>query len=127
MDIFAALADPVRRDLVRALANGPARVVELTRERGISRPAVSRHLRVLLESGAVTVEDHGRERHYALRPDAFTALFDYLADVVTPPIAEAALDALELEVRRTARDHRAHSVPSETSHSETAHHAGETA
>ena len=64
MDAFAALADPVRRDLLRRLARGPARVVDLAAEHPISRPAVSKHLRLLSDAGLVTADDRGRERHY---------------------------------------------------------------
>ena len=66
MDAFAALADPVRRDLLDRLARGPARVVDLAADHEISRPAISRHLRVLGEAGLVTAEERGRERHYRL-------------------------------------------------------------
>ncbi|WP_431787779.1 winged helix-turn-helix transcriptional regulator [Streptomyces sp. G9] len=109
MDPFIALADPVRRDLLRALASGPARVVDLAARHPISRPAVSKHLRLLTEAGLVTVEDRGRERHYALaRPglDPVRALLDELAGR-RPPIPERAFDALDLEVRRTVHERRA--------------------
>lgn len=60
VDAFQALADPVRRDLLTQLVDGPARVVDLTSGQQISRPAVSRHLRVLSEAGLVRAEDRGR-------------------------------------------------------------------
>ena len=66
MDPFAALADPVRRGLLRALAAGPARVVDLAAAHPISRPAISKHLRLLTEAGLASAEDRGRERHYSL-------------------------------------------------------------
>ena len=66
MDVFAALADPVRRSLLEEVAAGPVRVVDLAATRPISRPAVSKHLRLLAEAGLVTATDRGRERHYAL-------------------------------------------------------------
>ena len=66
MDVFAALADPVRRSLLDEMAGGPARVVDLAAGRPISRPAVSKHLKVLADAGLVTATDRGRERHYAL-------------------------------------------------------------
>ena len=111
MDPFAALADPVRRDLVVRLARGAARVVDLTADHPISRPAISRHLKVLAEAGLVEAEVRGRERHYRLRRDGLAVLTDWLAVVEgagapQPRFAESAFDGLELEVRRTGRDRR---------------------
>ena len=108
MDPFAALGDPVRRDLVGRLARGPARVVDLTAEHPISRPAISRHLRVLAEAGIVEAEDRGRERHYRLRRDGLAVLADWLATLEPRPrFDESVLDGLDLEVRRTTRDRSA--------------------
>lgn len=107
MDAFAALADPVRRELLAELASGPARVVDLADARPISRPAVSRHLRVLSEAGLVDVEDRGRERHYALRADGLLPMAQYVAGLRRPsPLTAQALDALDTEVRRTSRERR---------------------
>ncbi|WP_151526848.1 ArsR/SmtB family transcription factor [Serinicoccus kebangsaanensis] len=116
MDVFAALADPVRRDLLEQLAaDGASRVVDLTRDRGISRPAVSRHLRVLGEAGLVSAADRGRERHYSLDASPLAQVDDLLARLratggdatARPPVSATALDALGLEVRRTVRDRTA--------------------
>lgn len=115
MDVFAALADPVRRAVLLRLRSGPRRVVDLTDDLvddpvaagGLSRPAVSRHLRVLGEAGLVAAEDRGRERHYRLTPDGLRpaqALLDALTP--SPPVATHLLDVLDLEVRRTVRERR---------------------
>lgn len=108
MDVFTAIADPVRRGLLEQLArNGATRVVDLTKDRGISRPAVSRHLRVLAAAGLVRATDRGRERHFELvtepleHVDRWTAA---LRSTPPPPVTEHALEALELEVRRTVRE-----------------------
>lgn len=107
MDPFTALADPVRRQLLRALAAGPARVVDLAAPHAISRPAVSKHLRLLTDAGLAVVEDRGRERHYALDPAGIEPVRAYLdALLPAPPFAETALDGLDLEVRRTVRERR---------------------
>lgn len=107
MDPFVALADPVRRGLLVRLSRGPARVVDLTAEQSISRPAVSRHLRVLSEAGLVIAEDRGRERHYRLERDGLAVVTDWLATLEQRPrFDESVLDGLDLEVRRTGRDRR---------------------
>jgi DNA-binding transcriptional ArsR family regulator len=109
MDVFEAIADPVRRDLLVRLGSGPARVVDLAAGRPISRPAVSRHLRVLLDAGLVTGTTRGRERHYRLDPGGLAPVrgwLDVLAAPPGPPVPEGALDGLDLEVRRTTRDRR---------------------
>ena len=115
MDAFAALADPVRRDLVLRLASGPARVVDLAADHPISRPAVSKHLRLLTEAGLATAEDRGRERHYRLDLDGFAPVRALLAEIThRAPFAEADLDGLDLEVRRTVRDRAATHPQEET-------------
>lgn len=107
MDVFSALADPVRRDLLRRLAAGPGRVVDLAADHSISRPAISKHLRLLTEVGLAAAEDRGRERHYRLDPAGLTSVRELLAELSpSPPFAESAFDGLDLEVRRTVRDRR---------------------
>ena len=113
MDLFGALADPVRRSLLSDLAHGPRRVVDLADGRPISRPAVSKHLRLLLDAGAVTVADQGRERVYALDRGALAPVAAYVAGLVGSPVSEQALDALETEVRRTTRERRRAVAPEE--------------
>lgn len=107
MDVFAALADPVRRSLLRAVSVAPQRVVDLAEALPVSRPAVSKHLRLLTEAGLVTFEVRGRERHYALSRDRLAEVTAYVDDLLLPtPLTANALDALDTEVRRVARDRR---------------------
>jgi DNA-binding transcriptional ArsR family regulator len=118
VDVFTALADPVRRDLlVRLAVGGPTRVVDLAADHPISRPAVSRHLRVLTDAGLATAEDRGRERLYALRGEGLAPVHGLLRvlAVAQPRVGTDALDALDLEVRRTVRDHRSPSPTQQTS------------
>jgi DNA-binding transcriptional ArsR family regulator len=63
---FFALSDPSRRELLQLLAGGPQTVNALAEPFDISRPAISRHLRVLREAGLVTVRLEGRERWHSL-------------------------------------------------------------
>jgi DNA-binding transcriptional ArsR family regulator len=106
VDVFEALADSVRRDLLERLAGAPARVVDLAADYPISRPAISKHLRLLTDAGLVCAEPHGRERHYRLAPAGLAPLHDYLDKLrpPRPPIPEHAFDGLDLEVRRTTRE-----------------------
>lgn len=110
MDPFTALADPVRRALLGAVVATPMRVVDLAQAHPISRPAVSRHLRVLTEAGLVTAEERGRERYYSLKATGLAPVRALLDELATPPppFAETDFDGLDLEVRRTGRDVRSH-------------------
>jgi DNA-binding transcriptional ArsR family regulator len=124
MDAFAAIADKVRRDLLVSVAIRPMRVVDLAAQQTISRPAVSKHLRLLTEAGLVDVEERGRERYYALRPQPLGEVRAFLQKVTpasaTSALASGALDALDTEVRRTTRERRRRTRRTSTPHEETA-------
>jgi len=74
IDPWYALADPTRRRVFSRVAAGPCSVTEIARELPVSRPAVSQHLRVLLDAGLVDVRRHGRERLYRPRRDGLAGL-----------------------------------------------------
>ena len=78
-DGLTALGDPTRRAIFERLADRPRAVGELAGELPISRPAVSQHLRVLLDAGLVTERRHGRERRYQLVPARLGPVRDWLA------------------------------------------------
>lgn len=69
-DVFRAIADPTRRAILDRLRAGPTPVNALAAEFDQSRPAISKHLRVLREARLVTEERSGRERLYELQPAA---------------------------------------------------------
>ncbi|MGN6548839.1 MAG: ArsR/SmtB family transcription factor [Pararhizobium sp.] len=73
-DPFAAISDPNRRFLLEELRRGPRTVNELARQLPISRPAVSQHLKALLDSGLVAVTAEGTRRIYAIRNNGFDRL-----------------------------------------------------
>jgi DNA-binding transcriptional ArsR family regulator len=100
----AAISDPVRREILDMLRDGPRSAGELAGGFAISRPAVSRHLRVLREAGLVSDELQGRQRIYRLQPAPFAELHSWLAGF--RPLWEGRLDALETEVYRTRRERR---------------------
>ncbi|MCR4514046.1 helix-turn-helix transcriptional regulator [Aeromicrobium sp. 50.2.37] len=123
MDVYAALADPVRRALLARLAEGPRRVADLAAEHPVSRPAVSKHLRLLSEVGLVTADERGRERHYRLRAEPLGEVRQFVDSITPrPPVPEQALDALATEVARTRRERRdaATERPATRTHEESA-------
>lgn len=65
-DAFKALAHPIRRRVVERLAAGPATVGEATRDFGVSKPTLSKHLKVLEEAGVVTRVIDGRTHRLRL-------------------------------------------------------------
>ena len=69
-DTFKALGHPVRRQIVERLSSGTATVGEVTRDFGVSKPTISRHLRTLEEAGVVSRVIDGRTHRLALRPEA---------------------------------------------------------
>jgi DNA-binding transcriptional ArsR family regulator len=106
VDVFAALADPVRRELLAAVAVRPRRVVDLAAGRAISRPAVSKHLRLLSEAGLIEAAAHGRERHYTLRPEPLGQLREFVERLLpaAPRVTDRMLDALDTEVHRASKE-----------------------
>ncbi len=68
--VFACLADPTRREILRLLADDPAPVEQLADRFPVSRPAVSKHLRKLKQAGLVTFEPDGRSHVYRANLEA---------------------------------------------------------
>jgi DNA-binding transcriptional ArsR family regulator len=82
--LFEALADPTRRHVVQLLSEGPRRAGEIAACTGVSGPAMSRHLRVLLEAGIVADErppGDARVRMFRLRPGSMIAIQAWLDQV----------------------------------------------
>ena len=99
MPVFAALADPTRRRLLELLAAGERSAGELAAEFDISRPGVSRHLRVLREAGLVRARGEGQRRLYSVDPGPLDEVDDWLAR--WRGFWAQRLDALDTELRRT--------------------------
>lgn len=78
-DVFGAIAHPVRRQILDLLAQGDLPVNAIAAHFGISRPAVSQHLRILLDARLVAEERHGRERRYRLMPGELATVAAWLA------------------------------------------------
>jgi DNA-binding transcriptional ArsR family regulator len=80
--VFAALADPTRREVIRALSTrGPSTATGLAASLPVTRQAVTKHLGALAEAGLVTATRRGRERLYQISPQPLTAAVSWMADV----------------------------------------------
>jgi DNA-binding transcriptional ArsR family regulator len=77
-DPFKALSHPIRRGIVERLAGGPATVGEATSGFGVSKPAISKHLKVLEETGVVTRVVVGRTHRLSLQPEALSVAADWM-------------------------------------------------
>jgi DNA-binding transcriptional ArsR family regulator len=77
-DPFKALAHPIRRGIVEHLAAGPATVGEATAGFGVSKPAITKHLRVLEETGVVTRTVEGRTHLLSLDTGALGEAADWM-------------------------------------------------
>jgi DNA-binding transcriptional ArsR family regulator len=77
-DTFTALAHPLRRELVQRLSGGAVTVGEASRGLGVSKPTISRHLRLLEEAGVVTRVVEGRTHRLGLRPETLAAAAEWI-------------------------------------------------
>ena len=77
-DIFQAIADPVRREIIDLLSQEPMTVQAIAEKFDISRPAISRHLRILKECGLVDLQPNGRENFYYIDPAQLVPAFMWL-------------------------------------------------
>jgi DNA-binding transcriptional ArsR family regulator len=77
-DVFNAIAHPVRRSLLDTLAAGDQPVNRLAEQYHVSRPAISQHLRILLDAGLVESRPEGRTNRYSLKPDRLIHVYDWL-------------------------------------------------
>lgn len=104
--VVQALADPIRRDILLMLRERPLNAGQIAASFVVSRPAVSRHLRVLREAGLVNDEPRGRERAYRLTLGVLAELEAFLTRLRAPSTWERRFSALETEVQRVKHRRR---------------------
>lgn len=105
-EVAAAISDPIRREILEILHETRLTAGAIAERFSVSRPAISRHLRVLRAAGLVHDEPIGRERYYTLDTEPLNALTAWITRINTPTGWENSLDALETEVYRTRRERR---------------------
>ena len=80
--VFIALADPIRRSLLRNLAeNGPKTATRLAEDYPITRQGILKHLAILEAAGLVAVQQQGREKRYVLTPEPLDELEQWIQEI----------------------------------------------
>ncbi len=78
LDAFQVIADPSRRQMLRLLSKDSLTINSLAENFSMSRPAVSKHIRILHSAGFITIQDIGRERHCILKEDGFKEVQEWI-------------------------------------------------
>jgi DNA-binding transcriptional ArsR family regulator len=104
MELFEAIAQPKRREILRLLAAGEMSAGEVASHFDVTQPAISQHLRVLKDTGLVSERREGTRRLYAVRSEGLSDLHVFLADVLPASLQRLKLAAEEEERSGDARD-----------------------
>ena len=104
-DAASALADPIRRQILRMLRDAPRSAGAIAGAFSVTRPAISRHLRVLREAGLVVDQAQGRERVYRLERGPLSAIEEFISELRREQDSEweRRFMALQTEVHRVKR------------------------
>jgi len=79
IDAFQAVSDPGRRHMLKLLSKESLTINELAENFDMSRPAVSKHIKILCSAGFISIEDIGRERHCTLKQQGFRQIRQWIA------------------------------------------------
>ena len=77
-DAFQVIADPSRRQMLQLLSKDSMTINELAENFDMSRPAVSKHIKIMYNAGFISITDIGRERHCILKQDGFNELQNFI-------------------------------------------------
>ena len=77
-DVFQAIADPVRRDILNLIAHKHLKLNSIAENFDISRPAISQHIKILIECGLINIDQQGRERYCYIQPKKLSEVADWI-------------------------------------------------
>ncbi|MCW3092007.1 MAG: transcriptional regulator [Ferruginibacter sp.] len=77
-DVFQAIADPTRRDIIHLLASQSLNLNAVAEKFTISRPAISKHIKILTECGLITIRTEGRERYCEVKLEALQQVLEWI-------------------------------------------------
>jgi len=78
LDVFQVIADPSRRQMMKLLSKDSMTINALAENFDMSRPAVSKHIKIMHNAGFISITDIGRERYCTLKQDGFNELQDFI-------------------------------------------------
>ena len=78
LDVFQVIADPSRRQMMQLLSKESMTINALAENFDMSRPAVSKHIKIMQQAGFITIKDIGRERHCTLKQEGFNELQQFI-------------------------------------------------
>jgi len=99
VEVFEAIAQPKRREILRLLAAGELSAGEIASRFAVTQPAISQHLKVLKEAGLISERRDAQRRLFSVRPEGLADLHGFLAEVL-PARLERLKQAAEDEERR---------------------------
>jgi DNA-binding transcriptional ArsR family regulator len=77
-DVFQAIADPTRRDIISLISKKPATPNSVADRFNLSRQAISKHINILAKCGFLSLEIRGREYYYTVQPKKLAEIYDWL-------------------------------------------------
>ena len=77
-DVFQAIADPTRRAIINMIANKPLNLNAVADQFAVSRPAISKHIKILTECGLITIKQQGRERYCEAKLQKLNEVSDWI-------------------------------------------------
>ncbi len=93
-DVFQAIADPTRREIINLVAHQTLNLNAVAENFNVSRPAISKHIKILTECGLISIRQEGRERYCEARLDKLGQVSDWVEQY--KKFWESKLDALEI-------------------------------
>jgi DNA-binding transcriptional ArsR family regulator len=100
-DVFQAIADPTRREIIQLLSNKSMNLNAVADNFNISRPAISKHIKILTECGLVEINQQGRERHCKAKLEALSEVADWLVQYKAS--WEEKLDRLDIYLKKNQK------------------------
>jgi DNA-binding transcriptional ArsR family regulator len=101
-DVFQAIADPTRREIINLITHGPLNLNAVAENFSVSRPAISKHIKILTECGLVVIKQKGRDRYCEAKLDKLKEVSHWVEQY--KKFWNEKLDALEIYLKELQRE-----------------------